>query len=171
MSNSRVASKTAASTCPLHSTLRRVPVPVVICLLLIVGALVVVHAQSLPAPAGWSLSTSGPNAIYRPDNLPSDRTFLMTIAPSQPLAGQSLTVWFTAQVQFDLEMRGAQAHLGNPQSNPDGTLLMLVPYKDRAGRSWIAVYVAATRPHRPYICRHGWYHRRGSYQPLSQWPL
>jgi hypothetical protein len=55
-------------------------------------------------------------------------------------------VWFTAQVQADLQERGAVAQLSNPQTNPDGTLLLLIPYRDRAGQSWTAVYAAAARP-------------------------
>jgi hypothetical protein len=60
--------------------------------------------------------------------------------------------WFTAQVQADLQQRGAQARIGNPQTNPDGFLLLLVPYQDHAGQSWTAVYAVATRPDGAQFC-------------------
>jgi hypothetical protein len=60
--------------------------------------------------------------------------------------------WFTAQVQADLQQRGAQARIGNPQTNADGFLLLLVPYHDHAGRSWTAVFAVATRPDGAQFC-------------------
>jgi hypothetical protein len=111
-----------------------------------------IHAQSSSAPPGWTASTTGPIAIYKPDNLPSGKTFQLTIRPPQSLAGQPLMAWFTAQVQADLQQRGAQARIGNPQTNPDGFLLLLVPYQDHAGQSWTAVYAVATRPDGAQFC-------------------
>jgi hypothetical protein len=111
-----------------------------------------IHAQSSSAPPGWTASTTGPIAIYKPDNLSSGKTFQLTIRPPQSLAGQPLMAWFTAQVQADLQQRGAQARIGNPQTNPDGFLLLLVPYQDHAGQSWTAVYAVATRPDGAQFC-------------------
>src|ERR1700727_319182 len=64
-----------------------------------------IHAQSSSAPPGWTASTTGPIAIYKPDNLPSGKTFQLTIRPPQSLAGQPLVAWFIAQVQPDLQQR------------------------------------------------------------------
>jgi hypothetical protein len=111
-----------------------------------------IHAQSSSAPPGWTASTTGPMAIYKPDNLPSGKTFQLTIRPPQSVAGQPLMAWFTAQVQADLQQRGAQARIGNPQTNPDGFLLLLVPYQDHANQSWTAVYAVATRPDGAQFC-------------------
>jgi hypothetical protein len=55
-------------------------------------------------------------------------------------------------MQADLQQRGAQAHIGDPQTNPDGFLLLLVPYRDRAGQSWTAVYAVASRPDGAQFC-------------------
>jgi hypothetical protein len=41
---------------------------------------------------------------------------------------------------------------GDPQTNPDGFLLLLVPYRDRAGQSWTAVYAVASRPDGAQFC-------------------
>ena len=120
--------------------------------LFLAGTQPLVHAQSLSAPAGWTASTTGSLALYKPDNLPPGKTFQLTIRPPQSLAGQPFKAWFTAQVQADLQERGAEAHLSNPQTNPDGTLLLLVPYRDRAGQNWTAVYAAATSPDGAQIC-------------------
>jgi hypothetical protein len=98
-----------------------------------------IHAQSSSAPPGWTASTTGTIAVYKPDNLPSGKTFQLTIRPPQSLAGQPLMARFTAQVQADLRQRGAQARIGNPQTNPDGFRLLLVPYQDHAGQSWTAL--------------------------------
>ena len=111
-----------------------------------------IHAQSSSVPPGWTASTTGPIAIYKPDNLPSGKTFQLTIRPPQSLAGQPLMAWFTAQVQADLQQRGAQARIGNPQTNPDGFLLLLAPYQDHAGQNWTAVYAVATRPDGAQFC-------------------
>ena len=111
-----------------------------------------IHAQSSSAPPGWTASTTGPIAIYKPDNLPSGKTFQLTIRPPQSLAGQPLMAWFTAQVQADLQQRGAQARIGNPQTNPDCFLLLLAPYQDHAGQNWTAVYAVATRPDGAQFC-------------------
>jgi hypothetical protein len=120
--------------------------------LLIAGNAPLTNAQSLSAPAGWTASIIGPIAIYQPDNLTHGKTFQLTIHPPQSLAGQPLVAWFSAQVQADLQERGAEAHVGNPQTNPDGTLLLLVPYCDRTGQNWNAVYAVATRSDRVQIC-------------------
>jgi hypothetical protein len=113
--------------------------------LFIAGSTPLINAQSSSAPPGWTASITGPVAIYKPDNLPSGKTFQLTIRPPQSLAGQPLVAWFTAQVQADLQQSGAQARIGNPQTNPDGSLLLLVPYQDHAGQNWTAVYAADTR--------------------------
>ena len=120
--------------------------------LLIAGAAPLANAQGSSAPAGWTTSTTGSMTTYQPDNLPSGKTFQMTIQPPQSLAGQPLAPWFIARVQADLQQRGAQAHVGEPQSNPDGILLLLVPYRDRAGQSWTAVYAVASRPDGAQLC-------------------
>jgi hypothetical protein len=120
--------------------------------LFIGGSTPLINAQSSSAPPGWTASTTGPVAIYKPDNLPSGKTFQLTIRPPQSLAGQPLVTWFTAQVQADLQQRGAQARIGNPQTNPDGSVLLLVPYQDHAGQSWTAVYAVATRPDGAQFC-------------------
>ena len=109
-------------------------------------------AQTVPAPAGWTESNTASGAVYRPDNLPPGKTFTLTIPPAQPRAGQPLPAWFTAQVQADLQQRGIQAHAGKPQANPDGTLIMLVPYKDSSGQSWTAMYAAAARASEARFC-------------------
>jgi hypothetical protein len=75
--------------------------------LFLAGTTPLIHAQSLSAPAGWTASTTGSIALYKPDNLPPRKTFQLTIRPSQSLAGQPLMAWFTAQVQADLRERGA----------------------------------------------------------------
>jgi len=98
--------------------------------LFLADAAPLIHAQSLSAPAGWTASTTGSIALYKPDNLPHGKTFQLTVQPPQSLAAQPLNAWFTAQVQADQQERGAEAHVGNPQTNPDGTLLLLVPYRD-----------------------------------------
>ena len=123
-----------------------------ISVLFIAGAAPLANAQGSSAPAGWSTSTTGSITTYQPDNLPSGKTFQMAIQPPQSLAGQPLAAWFSARVQADLQQRGAQAHVGGPQSNPDGTLLLLVPYRDRAGQSWTAVYAVASRPDGAQFC-------------------
>jgi hypothetical protein len=119
---------------------------------LIAGAMSFADAQTPPVPAGWRASTAGPNATYQPENLPAGKSFVLTIPPPQSLGGQTLASWFTAQVLADLQHRGAQAQIGNPQSNPDGTLLLLVPYTDHGGQSWIAVYAAAAGPNGAQFC-------------------
>jgi hypothetical protein len=119
---------------------------------LIVATAVPLHAQSSSALTGWTVSKAGSSAVYRPDSLQPGKTFVLTIPQPQPLAGQPLTAWFTVQVQADLEQRGGQTHMGNLQTNPDGTLLVAVPYKDRAGKSWTAIYAAATRPDGGQFC-------------------
>src|ERR1700733_3103544 len=116
------------------------------------GSTLLINAQSSLAPPGWTASTTGPIAIYKPDNLPSGKTFQLTIRPPQSLAGQPLMAWFTAQVQADLQQRGAQARIGNPQTNPDCFLLLLAPYQDHAGQNWTAVYAVATRPDGAQFC-------------------
>jgi hypothetical protein len=123
-----------------------------ISVLFIAGTAPLANAQGSSAPAGWSTSTTGSITTYQPDNLPSGKTFQMTIQPPQSLAGQPLAAWFSARVQADLQQRGAQAHVGDPQSNPDSTLLLLVPYRDRAGQSWTAVYAVASRPDGAQLC-------------------
>jgi hypothetical protein len=120
--------------------------------LFIAGAAPLANAQSSPAPAGWTTSTTGSITTYQPDDLPSGKTFQLTIQPPQSLAGQPLAAWFTARVQADLQQRGAQAHIGDPQTNPDGFLLLLVPYRDRAGQTWTAVYAVASRPDGAQLC-------------------
>jgi hypothetical protein len=120
--------------------------------LFIAGAVPLGNAQSLPAPAGWTSSTTGSGTIYQPQNLSSGTSFQMTIHPPQPLGSQSLAAWFSAQVQADLAQRGAQAHPGNPQTNPDGMLLLPVSYRDRAGQSWTALYAVAPRPDGAQFC-------------------
>jgi hypothetical protein len=120
--------------------------------LFIAGAAPLSSAQSSSSPAGWTASTTSPIAIYKPDNLPVGKTFQLTIQSPQTLAGQPLIAWFTAQVKADLRERGAVAHIGNPQTNPDCTLLLPVPYRDGAGQNWTAVYAVAMRPDGAQIC-------------------
>ena len=120
--------------------------------LFIAGGAPLANAQGSSAPAGWATSTTGSITTYQPDNLPSGKTFQMTIQPPQSLAGQPLAAWFTARVQADLQQRAAQAHIGDPQTNPDGFLLLLVPYRDHAGQSWTAVYAVASRPDGAQLC-------------------
>ena len=120
-------------------------VSALISVLLLAGAAPIANSQSSSAPAGWSTSATGSGTMYQPDNLPSGKTFQLTIQPPRPLAGQSLAAWFTARVQADLQQRGGgQAHIGDPQTNPDGILLLLVPYRDRASQAWNAVYAVAS---------------------------
>ena len=111
-----------------------------------------INAQSSSAPPGWTASTTGPIAIYKPENLPPGKAFQLTIRPPQPLAGQPLVAWFTAQVQADLQQRGAQTRIGNPQANPDGSLLLLVPYQDHVSQNWTAVYAVAAGPDGAQFC-------------------
>jgi len=146
-----IATTAAVSRDPLSmlSTLIRSALTSV---LFIAGSTLLINAQSSSAPPGWTASTTGPIAIYKPDNLPSGKTFQLTIRPPQSLAGQPLVAWFTAQVQADLQQRGAQARIGNPQTNPDGFLLLLVPYQDHAGHNWAAIYSVATRPDGAQFC-------------------
>jgi hypothetical protein len=120
--------------------------------LFIAGAAPLANAQNSPAPAGWTTSTTGFVTTYQPDNLPSGKIFQMTIQPPQSLGSQLLAAWFSARVQADLQQRDAQGHVGNPQTNPDGFLLLLVPYRDRAGQSWTAVYAVASRPDGAQLC-------------------
>jgi hypothetical protein len=120
--------------------------------LFIAGAAPIANAQNSSAPAGWTPSTTGSITTYQPDNLPSGKTFQLTIQPPQSLAGQPLAAWFSARVQADLQQRGGQAHIGDPQTNPDGFLLLLVPYRDRASQSWTAVYAVASRPDGAQFC-------------------
>lgn len=145
----RIAASTPHGLCRRITTVLR---SILTSVVLIAGAVSFVRAQTPTAPAGWRASTVGPNATYQPENLASGKSFLMTIPPPQSLGGQTLASWFTAQVQADLQHRGVQAQTGNPKSNPDGTMLMLVPYKDSGGQSWIAVYAAATRPDGAQFC-------------------
>ena len=146
-----IAKAAAVSRGPLHvlfalivSALTSVP--------FIAGATQPANAPGSSAPAGWTSSTTGPITIYKPENLPAGKTFQLAIRPPQSLAGQPLAAWFTAQVQADLQQRGVQARIGNPQTNPDGSLLLLVPYQDHAGQSWTAVYAVATRPDGEQFC-------------------
>jgi hypothetical protein len=108
-------------------------------------------AQPLPAPAGWRASASGSSITYQPENLPPGKVFRLTVSPPQPLAGKTLVVWFAAQVQADLQQGGTHAPISDPRPNPDGTLLMLVPYQD-AGQRWNAIYAAATSPAGAQLC-------------------
>ena len=146
-----IATTAAVARDPSH-VLSAVLLSVLTSVLFIAGAAPRTNAQSSSAPAGWTKSTTSPVAIYKPDNLPLGKTFELIIQPPQSLAGQPLLAWFTAQVQADLRERGAVAHIGNPQTNPDGTLLLLVSYRDRAGQNWTAVYAVATRPDGAQIC-------------------
>jgi hypothetical protein len=152
VANRSMIATTAAVPRDLPHVLLALLLSVLASFLFIAGTASLTNAQSLPAPGGWTASTTGPIAIYKPDNLPHGKTFQLTVQPPQSLAGQPLNAWFTAQVQADLQERGAEAHVGNPQANPDGTLLLLVPYRDRAGQKWTAVYAVATRPDGAQIC-------------------
>lgn len=121
--------------------------------LFIAGAASLINAQSPSLPPGWTVSTTGSVATYKPGNLPSGKSFQLTIEQPQPLSGQPIAAWFTARVKADLQQRQAQTqHIGNPQTNPDGILLLPVPYRDHAGESWTALYAVAERSDGAQFC-------------------
>jgi hypothetical protein len=97
--------------------------------------------------------TSHPYPPHQAGQSPTPKTFPVDRPAARSLAGQPLKAWFTAQVQADLQERGTEAHLINPQTSPDGHPPITGSDRDRTGQNWTAVYAAAhARPDRAQIC-------------------
>ena len=126
--------------------------PVLASVVLLAIAAPFVRAQVPTLPAGWRVSTAGANTTYQPEHLASGQSFVLTIAPPQSLAGQTLGGWFATQVRAEMRDRGTQAQIGSPKANPDGSLILVVPYKGNGGQSWIAIYAGATRMDGAQFC-------------------
>jgi hypothetical protein len=118
--------------------------PVLASVVMLTIAAPLVRAQVPTLPAGWRVSPAGPNTTYQPEHLASGQSFVLTTAPPQALADQTLDGWFATRVRADMRDRGTQAQIGSPKANPDGSLILVISYKDNGGQSWIAIYAGAT---------------------------
>jgi hypothetical protein len=66
----------------------------------------------------------------------------MSISPPQPSNGKLLSEWFSERRNSDLARRGTVLRLGNPQTMPNGTLMVADSYRDASVQQWIAMYSA-----------------------------
>src|SRR5215469_11980668 len=80
-------------------------------------------AQMAPAPQGWTMSQEGNSAVYRPQDLPPNQSFTLTVEPFQKLSDQQFDQWFESRTQTDVVRRGTITGTQQTRSVQPGILL------------------------------------------------
>ena len=102
------------------------------------------YSQVAPAPQGWVMSQEGSHAVYRPQNLPSNETFTLTVEPFEALNHQSFDQWFESRTQADVARRGTITGTQPTRSPQPGVLLKTEFVKDSAGKLWLILYAGSS---------------------------
>ena len=97
-------------------------------------------AQMASAPPGWTMAQEGDRAVYRPQNLPENQSFTLTVEPFVSLNHQPLDQWFEARTEADVSRRGRITGTQSTRSPQPGVLLKTEFVDDGAGQHWVILY-------------------------------
>ena len=121
-------------------------IALVLSFLVIVQGTTKTASPQTAAPAGWMASADRPALVYRATGLPAGKSFVLTIEPPNDLGARDLASWLSSQARADLQKRGATVSPAQPTRNPNGTVTVLIAYRDSAGQTWVVLYAAAEEP-------------------------